>query len=115
MFIGHCHNAQGELDQALEAYAQTGAVYQAAFGEDSAYCAVANSWLASVHIKKGELDCALQLLQGVPSVLEVPLPYPAHCLLYLTTGLCRRHWVSNLNTFSSLLSTSLSCTRRRAS
>ena len=35
---------------------------------------------ASVHIKKGELDCVLQLLQGALLVLEVPLPYPGtHC------------------------------------
>ena len=88
--IGKCHNAQGELDQALEAYAQAGAVYQAAKGEDSGYCAWVNSMSALVHIKKGDLDCALQLLHGALSVYEVPLPYPAtHCWLCLTTGLCR--------------------------
>ena len=115
--IGGCHEAQGELHQALEAYAQAGAVRQAAFGEDSVQCASVNSQSARVHIKKFELDCAMQLLQGALRVFEVPLPYPAtHCWLCLTTiGLCRRQWVSNLTYFSGLLSASQSCTRRRAS
>ena len=52
-------------------------MFQAAFGEGSMQCARVNAKSASVHIKKGELDCALQLLQGAPPVLEVPLPYPA--------------------------------------
>ena len=75
MSIGSCHQAQGELDQALEAYAQALAVFQATRGEDSVRCAWVNSESARVHIKKGELDCAL--LKGALPVLEVPLPYPA--------------------------------------
>ena len=115
--IGKYHEAQGERwTRRWRLYAQAGEVFQATFGKDSVQCAIVNCAAASVHIKKGELDCALQLLQGALLVLEVPLPYPStHCWLYLTTGLCRRQWVRKLNTFALRLSASLSCTRRRAS